>query len=166
MKEKHVIGILENSQLANLTESELLTVRGHAEDCLPCRRAYEAAQLSTLLIKERVKERVAETIEPSPFFQTRVLAALREQQQNNVPVLSRLWKSAGVLVSSMALTTAALAAFSFLAPGAGTGASQETVAALSPYSAESVVLDQDPSDDQMTDEQVLSTIYADPDEAR
>lgn len=162
MKEKHVIGILENSPLANLSESELLTVRSHAEACLPCRRAYEAAQLSTLLIKERV----AETIEPSPFFQTRVLAALREQQQNNVPVLSRLWRSAGVLVSSMAVTTAALAAFSLLAPGAGTGASQETVAALSPYSAESVVLDQGQSDDQMTDEQVLSAIYEDEGEAR
>lgn len=159
MKEKHVIGILENSPLASLTESELLTVRSHVENCLPCRRAYEAAQLSTLLIRERA----AEIIEPSPFFQTRVLAALREQQIN-VPVLSRLWKSAGALVSTMALTTAALAAFSFLAPGAGT--SQETVAALSPYSAEAVVFNPDQSDDQMTDEQVLSAIYADPDEAR
>lgn len=161
MKETHIIEILDNSPLASLTESELLAVRDHAGVCLPCRRAYEAAQLSTLLIKERA----AESIEPAPFFQTRVLAALREQQ-NSVPLFSRLWKSAGVLVSSMALTTAALAAFSFLAPAAGTGASQDTVAALSPYSAESVVLDQDPGDDQMTDEQVLSTIYADPDEAR
>lgn len=161
MKEKHVIGILENSPLASLTENELLTVRSHAEGCLPCRRAYEAAQLSNLLIKERA----AEEIEPSPFFQTRVLAALRERQ-NNVPILSRLWKSAGALVSGMALTTAALAAFSFLAPGAGTGTSQETVAALSPYSAEAVVLNQEQGDDQMTDEQVISAIYEDPDEAR
>lgn len=161
MKEKHVIGILENSPLASLTENELLTVRSHAEGCLPCRRAYEAAQLSALLIKERA----AEEIEPSPFFQTRVLAALRERQ-NNVPILSRLWKSAGALVSGMALTTAALATFSFLAPGAGTGTSQETVAALSPYSAEAVVLNQDQGDDQMTDEQVISAIYEDPDEAR
>ncbi len=161
MKEKHIIEILENSPLAGLTESELLAVRSHTESCLSCRRAYDAAQLSTLLIKERA----VETIEPSPFFQTRVLAALREQQAgNNVPVLSRLWKSAGALVSSMAVTTAALAAFSFLAPGAGT--SQETTAALAPYSAEAVVLNQDQSDDQMTDEQVLSAIYADPDEAR
>ena len=156
MKETHIVDILDNSPLAGLTESELLTVRSHAAGCLPCRRAYEAAQLSTLLIRERA----AETIEPSPFFQTRVLAALREQQ-NNVPVLSRLWKSAGVLVSSMALTTAALAAFSFLAPGAATSTSQETTATLSPYSAEAVVFNQDQSDDQMTDEQVLSAIYTD-----
>jgi hypothetical protein len=159
MKETHIIDILDNSPLAGLTESELLTVRSHAAGCLPCRRAYEAAQLSTLLVRERA----AETIEPSPFFQTRVLAALREQQ-NNVPVLSRLWKSAGALVSSLAMTTAALAALSFLVPGAGT--SPETTAALSPYSAEAVVFNQDQGDDQMSDEQVLSAIYADPDEAR
>ena len=35
-----------------------------------------------------------------------------------------------------------------------------------PYSAEAVVFNQDQADDQMTDEQVLSAIYADPDEAR
>ena len=161
MKEKHIIDILENSPLASLSESELNTIRAHAESCPACRHAYEAARLSTLLIKERA----AETIEASPFFQTRVLAALREKQ-NNVPVLSRLWKLAGALVSSMALTTAALAALSFLAPGAGTGTTQETTAALSPYSAEAVVFNQDQSDDQMTDEQVLSAIYTDEGEAR
>lgn len=161
MNEKHVIDILENSPLASLSESELNTIRVHAESCSPCRQAYAAARISTQLIKERT----AETLEPSPFFQTRVLAALREQQ-NNVPVLSRLWKSAGALVSSMALTTAALAAMSFLAPGAGTGTPQDSAAALSPYSAEAVVFNQDQSDDQMTDEEVLSAIYADPDEAR
>jgi hypothetical protein len=161
MKEKHVIEILDNSPLASLSDGELLTVRSHAEGCQACRRAYEAAQLSTLLIKERA----AETIEPSPFFQTRVLAALRAQQaSNDVPVFSRLWKSAGALVSSMAVTTAALAVLSFLVPGAGTETLPE--AALSPYSAEAVVLNQDQGDDQMTDEQVLSAIYTDEGEAR
>lgn len=161
MNETHIIKILENLPLASLTESQLLTVRSHAEVCLPCGRAYEAARLATLLVKERA----AETIEPSPFFQTRVLAALREQQANNsVPVFSRLWKSAGALVSSMALTTAALAAFSFLAPGAGDGTTQES--ALSPYSAEAIVFNQDQGDDQMTDEQVLNVIYTDEGEAR
>lgn len=162
-KDTHIIDILDNSPLALLAEDELLTVRSHAERCLPCRRAYEAAQLSTLLIKERA----GETLEPSPFFQTRVLAALREQQaNNNVPVFSRLWKSAGALVSSLALTTAALAALSFLSPGAGPATSQEVTTALIPDSAETVMLNQDQSDDQLTDEQVLSAIYADPDEAR
>lgn len=163
MKETHIIEILENSPLASLSESELLTIGSHSETCRPCRRAYEAAQLSTLLVKERA----AESIEPSPFFQTRVLAALRKQQaSNNVPVLSRLWKSAGALVSSMAVTTATLAVLSFLAPGAGTGTSQDTTAVLNPYSAEAVVFNQDQSEDQLTDEQVLSAIYLDEGEAR
>src|SRR5882672_5516397 len=100
MKEKHIIEMLEKGPLASLTENEVRMISAHAEICLACRSAYEAARISTLLIKERA----AETMEPSPFFQTRVLAALREQQaNNNVPVLSRLWKSAGALVSSMAL---------------------------------------------------------------
>lgn len=158
MKQNHIIDILEKGPLADLTESEVRTISVHAESCSACRSAYEAARMSTLLIKERA----AETMEPSPFFQTRVLAAWRERQaSDNVPAFSRLWKSAGALVSSMALTTAALAALSFVAPGAGTATSQNTASDLSPYSAEAVVFNQDQSDDQMTDDQVLKAIYAD-----
>ena len=160
MKENHIIEMLENSPLASLSESDLQVVRSHAENCPECRGAFAAAQLSTLVIRARA----AEVIEPAPFFQTRVLAALREQQANNFPVLWRLWKSAGALVSSMALTTAALAVLSFVAPTTTT--SPETTATLLPASAEAVVFNQDQNDDQMTDDQVLSTIYADPDEGR
>jgi len=158
MKEKHIIYMLEKGPLASLTESEVRMINAHAEICSACRSAYEAARTSTLLIKERA----AETIEPSPFFHTRVLAAWRERQaSDNVPAFSRLWKTAGALVSSMALTTAALGALSFLAPGAGPGTSQNTAADLSSYSAEAVVFNQDQSDDQLTDEQLLSATYAD-----
>jgi hypothetical protein len=156
MKEKHIIDVLEKGPWASLTESEVRIISAHAEICSRCRSAYEASRISTLLIKERA----AVTMEPSPFFQTRVLAAWRERQAiDSVPAFWRLWKSAGALVSSMALTTAALAALSFLAPVAGT--SQNTAADLSPDSAEAVVFNQDQSDDQMTDDQVLKAIYAD-----
>lgn len=158
MKEKHIIDMLEKGPLASLTKSEVRMISAHAEVCSACRSAYEAARISTLLIKERA----AETMEPSPFFQTRVLAAWREwQASDSVPAFLRLWKTAGALVSSMALTTAALAALSFLAPGAGTGTSQNTTADLSSYSAGAVVFNQDQSDDQLTDEQLLSASYAD-----
>lgn len=158
MKDKHIIDMLEIGPLASLTESEVRIISTHAESCSACHQAYEAARISTSLVRERA----AETMEPSPFFQTRVLAAWRERQaSDNVPAFWRLWKTAGALVSSMALTTAALAAVSFLAPGAGTGTSQNTTADLSQYSAEAVVFDQDQSDEQMTDEQLLSASYAD-----
>ena len=158
MKDKHIIEILDQGPLASLTEAEVRIISTHAESCADCRQVYEAARIATRLIQERATE----TMEPSPFFQTRVLAAWREQQaNNNVPAFSRLWKTAGALVSSMALTTAALAALSFLAPGAGTGTSPNTAADLSPYSEDAIVFNQEQTDDQMTEDQVLRAIYPD-----
>ena len=157
MKDKHITEILDNASPAALSESELSEVRAHALECRSCRSAYEAARLSAMVLKSRAHA----TIEPSPFFQTRVMAAIREQREaESVPALFRLWKSAKVLVSSMALTTAALAALSFTLPSA-----VDDQMISSAYSAESVIMGQN-ADDQMTYEQVLSTIYEDEDEAR
>src|ERR1700730_12674364 len=162
MKQTHIVDILENASLAGLDESQTKAIRVHVESCVTCARAYDAAQLSTLLLKERASE----SIEPSPFFQTRVMAAVREQQAfNSAPVFGRLWRSAGALVSSMALTTAALAAFTILGPGSTTPAPADTTVALNPYSAEAVVLDPTSNEDQLSYGQVLGTIYAD-EEAR
>lgn len=158
MKDNHIIEVLDNAPLASLSDSELGVIRVHTETCGSCRNAYEAARLSGLVLQSRAQTR----IEPSPFFQTRVLAALREQQaMENVPAMLRLWKSARALVSSMAVTTAALAVLSFVVPAPVASVSEQTVSA---YSAESVVLGQ--ASDEMTYEQVLSTIYADDDETR
>ena len=159
MKDKHITEILDNTSIAALSESELTEVRAHALECMACRDAYEAAQLSAVVIQSRAQV----TIEPSPFFQTRVMAALREQQAvESVPAMLRLWRSAKVLVSSMAVTTAALAAISFMQPSQTTPVAEQTASA---YSAYSVIMDQD-ADDQMNYEQVLSTIYEDEDDAR
>ena len=159
MKDKHITEILDNASMAALSESELNEVRAHALECGSCRSAYEAARLSAVVLKSRAQV----AIEPSPFFQTRVMAALREQREaENVPAFFRLWKSAKVLVSSMALTTAALAVLSFVLPGTAMTPEDQ---ALSAYSAESVIMGQN-ADDQMTYEQVLSTIYEDDDDAR
>jgi len=61
MKEKHIVDILESAPLASLDESQLRVIRTHVESCVACARAYRAAQLSNLLIKERA----AESVEPS-----------------------------------------------------------------------------------------------------
>jgi hypothetical protein len=109
-----------------------------------------------------LKSRAQVVVEPSPFFQTRVMAALREQREaENVPAFSRLWKSAKVLVSSMALTTAALGVLTFVLPGTVVSDDQ----AVSAYSAESVIMGQK-ADEQLSYEQVLSTIYEDDEDAR
>ena len=159
MKNKHITEILDNAPLATLSESELNEIRAHALECIACRDAFEAARLSAVVIKSRVEA----TIEPSPFFQTRVMAALREQQAvESVPAMLRLWRSAKVLVSTMAVTTAALAVVSFTQPSQTTPVVDQTASAYSEYS---VILDQG-ADDQMSYEQVLSTIYEDDDDAR
>jgi hypothetical protein len=156
MEEKHIIEILDNTAITSLSEIELTEIRAHAKDCVSCGDAFEAAQLSTVILRSRAQV----TIEPSPFFQTRVMAALREQQAvESVPAMWRLWKSAKVLVSSMAVTTAALAALSFVLPVPTPGSNQ----AASAFSAESVILG--PGSDDLSYEQVMSTIYAEEDEA-
>ena len=157
MKDKHIIEILDNSSILSLSESELSEVQAHVRDCVSCSEAYEAARLSTIVLQSRAQA----TIEPSPFFKTRVMAAWREQQAvESVPAMWRLWNSAKALVSTMAVATAALAVFSFVMPA--TPASDQTVSYLS---AESVIMGQ-ASDEQMSYEQVLNTIYEDDDEAR
>jgi hypothetical protein len=159
MKVEHIIEILDSTSLKNLSAEQLKIVQIHIRDCMSCENAYQAAKVSSRLIKERVQT----TVEPSPFFQTRVMAAWRERQAiENTPVLSRLWKSAGALVSSMAVTTAALAALTFVIPAPISTSADETATA---YSAESVLLGQT-SDDQMSYDQVLSTIYVDGDEGK
>ena len=159
MKEKHITEILDNVSIVNLSESDLSEVHAHVEDCVSCRGAYEAARVSAVVLRSRAES----TSEPSPFFHTRVMAALREQQAvENVPALLRLWGSAKALVSSMAVATVALAALSFVLPAPAAPALDQTA---SVYSAESVLLGP-ANDDQMTYEQVMNTIYVDDDEAK
>ena len=160
MKDKHITELIESVPFGSISAEQLNFVSTHVKSCESCRSAFEAAQVADVLLKERARV----VIEPSPFFQTKVLAALRERQVENVPALLRLWRSAGALVSSMAMTTVALAALSFLVPGPAVP-TQETLAVNS-YSAEGVILEQNASDEQLTDEQVLNTIYAEEDEAK
>jgi len=163
MNDNHIIEILDNRPFAELNDSELRMMASHAAGCLNCNRAFEAARISALLIKEHADEAAQNALNANPFFQTRVMAAWREQRATNVSALRRLWNATGALVATMAATTAALAVLTFVAPSPDT--TNQPTAALVPYSAESVVLDQS-DNEQLTDDQVLSAIYADDDEGK
>src|ERR1043165_5723997 len=155
MKDKHITEVLDNAALASLSPSELDEIRAHAGECEPCRTAFAAAQISAVMIKERTQA----AVEPSPFFQTRVMAAWRDQQAvESVPAIVRLWRSSRALVSSMALATVALGALSFVVSAPATTTLDQTTAS-SAYSAESVIF-QD-SDDQLSYDQVINAIYTD-----
>lgn len=153
MKNKHIIEVLDNAALASLSPEELAEIREHARDCETCSSALRAAQVTAVMMKERAQV----AIEPSPFFQTRVMAAWREQQATeSVPAILRLWRSSRALVSSMALATVALGALSFMVSAPATTALDQTASA---YSVDSVMLGQD--DEQLSYDQVLNVMYAD-----
>jgi hypothetical protein len=109
-----------------------------------------------------LRERAAEAFEPSPFFQTRVLAALRERQAaGNVSPLRRLWRTAGALVSAMAVTVAALAALTFVAPPAEQTTTAQETATVNAYTVDDILFEQnDLADAQLSNDQVLTTLYA------
>lgn len=158
MKDKHIIEVIDNVALASLSQIELEEVKGHTSECATCRTAFEAAQLSAVVLQQRAQVK----IEPSPFFHTKVLAALRERQTvESAPAFVRLWKSASALVSSMALATMALAVLTFVIPDPATAVTEQVA---SVDAAEAVIFDQ--LEDQLTYEQVIATIYNEEDEAR
>jgi hypothetical protein len=74
MDNTHITHILEEKPLTAFSESELGSIRAHTANCADCARAFEAAQLSQLLIKSRADEAAASALNANPFFQTRVLA--------------------------------------------------------------------------------------------
>jgi len=149
MKENHIIEILERSAFTSLSESERAGVQAHAANCADCARAYRAAMVSESLLKERVLQ----TTGPTPFFHSRVLAALRERQSE--PAFTRLWRAAGALASSMVATVALLAVLSFLIPVQ----SASEPSAFNAFSAEEVILQGDAAQDQVSDEQLFTTLY-------
>ena len=67
MKDEHIIDLIESAPLARLDEAELARVRTHTSNCSECLGAFQAAQVSSLLLKERA----AAAFEPTPFFHTR-----------------------------------------------------------------------------------------------
>jgi hypothetical protein len=170
MRDEHIISLIEKAPLASLSENDLTAIRAHAADCSDCQRAFQAAQISTLLLKERA----AEAFEPPPFFHTSVMATLRERQAANESwAWSTLWRSAGALASTMVATVAALAVLTFTIPGSQVASGTQSLSSFpNNYSAEEVILDQSPvaenqiSGVQVTDSQVLDAIYGGEEEGR
>jgi anti-sigma factor RsiW len=156
MNSEHIIDIIERKALSELAEGELTMVRAHVRDCSACREAFDTAQICALLLKERT----AESFEPSPFFQTRVLATLRERQAATEQwSWSRMWRATGALASSMVASVAAIAVLTFVVPGMRNDS--DLTSAGNSYSAEEVILNQSDlqADDLVSDAQVLNTLY-------
>jgi hypothetical protein len=154
MSENHITNLLDAKPFSDLNEEEISTVRSHVITCVECRSAYESAKITSSLLEARTSE----AVEAGPFFKTRVMAEIRARRlASEEPALMRMWKSARALVTTMALLLVVLAGITIF-----TRATDPQEAALvgpSMYSPEYVVLARGDSDDDLTNYQVLETIY-------
>jgi anti-sigma factor RsiW len=150
MNEEHILKWLERGPLSALSAAERAALHAHTARCDACRQSYAAARLAERLCQARA----AETLEPPPFFQTRVLAALRAQQPAGVELtpFTRFWRAARGLVAAMGLAVVLLLALSW--------ASDEPAELLAAdtFALETVVT-QEAEQAVWSDEQVLDALY-------
>jgi predicted anti-sigma-YlaC factor YlaD len=152
MKYQHIRRLLENKPPGHLDDRELAAIETHIRDCEECRRAYQAARLSAQLLSERA----AEVIEPSPFFATRVMAALREQQSVYSSSFRRFWQAAQSLVLGMVALVVLVGALGWFDSQPQMYSTDE-VSAMNSDANDPLL--PEPISEEMNYGQVISTIY-------
>ena len=151
MKNEHILDILDEKAFGEFSEAERNSIKIHTAKCSACLQAYEAAKITSLLLKTSVTQ----NFEPSPFFQTRVMANLREKQTKIRPLFAfaRMWKASGTLVAMMLTTVLALIALTVFAPN------YNKVAASDNDSADFVILDEKMPTKEPSNDQIFQIVY-------
>jgi hypothetical protein len=151
MKEQHIIDILDGAPFENLSEAELSQIQAHSAGCGECASAFQAARVSAAILKFDSEQ----AFEPSPFFETRVMAALREQRAGAKTVwdLWRLWQASGSLVSVMVLLVAGLFFATVMAPNTN----GDTMAFAD--ESEAIIFEQENALKDLTNEQIFPVIF-------
>ena len=160
MKDLHIISLLEEYPFSQISGRERAQVETHVANCAECRRALAAAQVSAAMLSARS----AETIEPSPFFKTRVMAAIREKKRGREPLtLFGLWKAAQALVIPMIALIVILGSLTFWSLSASQQAlSVQPTGDPNTYSAERVVFGEDNANlnDNISNGQVIEAVFS------
>ena len=158
MRCRQVRKAIDSNMSGQIERDQRLAMLAHSEECAECRQALDSAAISASLIRARALQE----IEPSQFFKTRVLAAIRERAVTTARQSAvRMWPSARAVVFSMFAFVALLLALNLLAPKR-----LEQTAVIDPgrnaYSIERVVLEDtnSASDESLTSGQVLDTVFA------
>jgi hypothetical protein len=154
MNEQHIIENLDSRPFAEFSEKELLLMREHGARCGRCEIAFQSAREAAAVLKFEA----GHALEPSPFFQARVAAALKEKRSGGLrPVLDlwKIWQASGALVSIMVAMVAALFFAGTVAPRASGNISPSAAA----DTAEAVIFEQDNTLRDITSEQIFQEIY-------
>ena len=157
MPDNHIIRTLEEKPFSSLSGDDIASVESHIAICKECKSAYEAARVAARLIQART----AETVDVGPFFKTRVMAAIRERRLSGEEApLVRMWRAAGALVSGIAVLLAILVGMTIFSKSPDSPIELTMAASQNLYSPEYVVLERsDSDDDELANDQVVSTIY-------
>lgn len=156
MRDNHITRLLEDRPVGSLTEAELEVVKTHTAVCSECLNAYMAAQASLGLLQERASV----VVEPTPFFETRVLAAIRERNLAPARIeFLNLWRTTRPLVASMGALVMMLLMLTFFTDRGQSPAEPSRLAAVNDNSPEWVVVDQDEDATDLTYGQTLTVLY-------
>jgi len=158
MPDSHIIKILDEEPFSSLSDGDIASAESHIAMCQQCKSAYDAARVAASLIQARTSE----TVDASPFFKTRVMAAIRERQLTaEEPALVRMWRAAGALISTLALLLVTLTGMTIFSQSHEFQSQTPVVAASQNlYSPEYVVLERgDLDDDELANDQVIGTVY-------
>ena len=158
MPDSHIIKMLDEKPFSTLGDGDIANAESHIAKCDQCKSAYDAARIAASLIQARTSE----TVEPGPFFKTRVMAAIGERQLTaEEPVLVRMWRAAGALLSTLALLLVTLTGMTIFSQSPDSQIQTPVVAASQNlYSPEYVVLERgDLDDDELANDQVIGTVY-------
>lgn len=155
MKTTHIIKILEQTDYSKLSVEDLIYIRNHTPDCQKCRQAVEAARITSALLKNTA---LSEAPKPSPYFQSKVLNAWREKENNaNPPAFRRWWQASAALVFTMFLAVGGLILFTVLAQTNDRAANEKNSTGYNLYTADSIILNQKAPPD-VTAEQAFEII--------
>ena len=156
MRNEHILDILDEKAFGEIGESERNSIENHTAKCSACLQAYQAAKITSLLLKTSVTQ----NFEPSPFFQKRVMASLREKQAKVSPLFAfaRMWKASGTLVAMMITTVFVLVALTVFAPNYNQ-VSGATISSADNDSADMVILDEKIPTKEPSNEQIFQMVY-------
>jgi hypothetical protein len=137
--------------------AQMSEVRLHADGCQDCRFIYQ----NWLVADGLIKSRAAETLEPSPFLETRIIAAIREARDRARPAfLATMWQKAGLVLTSIVALVVILVSLNLLT-GQTTVVTVAQDVSSGSYSTEQVVMGDPGSalDDSVTNSQVADTVF-------
>lgn len=155
MKNEHVLELLDGSALRDIASDDMQAIRRHVGECAGCKKAFEAAVVSAALLAVRISE--SEAAAPSPFFNGKVMNAIRARANVRQPIAAfrEWWQASFSMVALMLIAVFGLAAVAVFAPAQDNEAFTSTTGA---YTPDTVIMEQVNSR-EFTNEQALEEVY-------